>query len=238
MIGGQAERFDAVWRDGRYDGFSRGTDGQTTTPLLETLLDNLDSPSGTLPHVVEGGAGSGDHSITIAQRGYRVTAVEYSPSAVEEIRANAQVLPPSCRDKIAVIQGDLLGYLRNGPDNMSAFYANSVLHFFSSSERAEVYERVGGLQSAGGLIAVSFKAEGDALQGRGDAIDVTEAGVLVRSAEDGITRLFVRNTTPLARELEKAGYVITGDGVYKWDVQSYNYWGEAGKFIGFLAVRK
>ncbi len=241
MTNGTAEQFAAVWRNGLYGGFSRGTDGQNTTPFLEMLIKRLENEF-TLPHVVEGGSGSGDHAITLAQRGMRVTAVEYSPDAVEQFRDVLAAHPCSYRGRIEVVQGDLLEYLRQAKGRISAFYANSVLHFFGQEERQEVYGLLGGRQFPGGLIAVSFKAEGDILQGRGDVLEENEAGVLVKSTEDGITkkagitRLFVRNPEPLAREITGAGYAL--DTVCRWDVQGYNYQGEVSKFIGLLAVRR
>ncbi|PIN76889.1 hypothetical protein COV17_00580 [Candidatus Woesearchaeota archaeon CG10_big_fil_rev_8_21_14_0_10_36_11] len=234
----EAERFDIVWKKGKYDGFSSGTNGEVTTPFLELLLGTLQTYSARLPHVIEGGAGSGNHSFTLARRGCRVTSVEYSGAAADKIKARKQAQPCSYRDRITVVQGDLLGYLQNGAESALAFYANSVLHFFSADERAELYERVRGLQPARGLIAVSFKAEGDALQSRGDVIEEIEAGVLVKSREDDITRLFVRNPGALAREIEQAGYLVPDSAIHQWEVQGYNHQGEAGKFVGFLGVKR
>jgi len=235
----EAERFDEVWRHGKYDGFSHGTGGQTTTPFLEALLKKLNGRLTRLPHVIEGGAGSGDHSLTIVRRGCRVTSIEYSNRAVDKIKALKQVQPCSYRDRITVVQADLLSYLRNCTESALAFYANSVLHFFSSDERAEVYERVRDLlQPDNGLIAVSFKAEGDALQSRGEPVEETEAGVLVKSREDDITRLFVRDPKALSREIEQAGYLVPDGSIHRWEVHGYNYSGEAGKFVGFLGVKR
>ena len=238
MTEDEAKRFDAVWKNGKYDGFSSGTDGQESTPLLEAMLKRLHDSPEIWPHVIEGGAGSGDHSFTLARNGCRVTAVEYSEKAANRIKDRKQAQPCSYRDMITVVQNDLFRYLRNGAENAQAFYANSVLHFFKPDERYEVYARIRELQPKDGLIAVSFKAEGDALQSRGEQVGEIEAGVLVRSREDDITRLFVRNPIALAREIEQVGYLVPDSAIHQWDVQGYNHQGEAGKFVGFLGVRR
>lgn len=241
----EAEWFNEVWKQKLYDGFSNGTEGQVTTLFLDALLEQLHNYQ--LPHVIEGGAGSGDHSFTLARRGCQVTAVEYSETAVDIIKDRKQALPCSYRNRITVIQGDLLKYLRDNTGNSTedsvknaqALYANSVLHFFSPDERTVVYERVRTLLLPNGLLAVSFKAEGDALQSRGEIVGENDIGVLVRGGEgDHIPRLFVRNPKELAKEIEQAGYVVPDNAIYQWKVKGYNYPGEEGKFVGFLAVKR
>ncbi len=251
----KAELFNNIWSFGKYAGFSDGTNGQNTTIFLEALIDRLEELNGSqrnlrnlrdsrdsmdslLPHVIEGGAGSGNHSLALASRGYRVTSVEYSEVAVDRIRESIRLLPAACSKQITVVRKDLLGYLDNGAETAQGFYANSVLHFFDTGERAEVYNNVYRLLTPGGLLAVSFKAEGDALQRRGVPERETEAGVLVRDTTDNVTRLFVNNPQAIAREMENAGYIVPENAIYSWEVNGYNYPHEAGKFFGFIGSKK
>ena len=229
-----AEGFAKVWQQGKYKGFSSGTENQRTTPLLDALVERLTPLNGTKSHIVEGGAGSGDHSITLARNGFQVTAVEYSETAARSLQERKRGLPCTYRDDLSVVQGDVLQYL-NQRHEISAFYANSVLHFFTPEDRTKVYTSLNNSQSR--LIAVSFKAEGDSLQSRGDVVKRTSAGDLVKSQEDGISRLFVTDPTSLVRELSDTGYQVGERDIYRWNVNDYNHQGEPGKFVGLLAVR-
>lgn len=226
------DAFARVWKDGMYRGFSKGTSAQDSTPLLTALIDALTQSRANELSVIEGGAGSGDHSITLARQGYRVTAVEYSKHVASNLRERIVHLDDL---KITVVQGDVIDYLKSlSVGSCDAFYANSLFHIYTSEDRVVAYKRLQRIQPQGGLIAVSFKAEGDVLQNHGEVISRTEAGVIVH-VDDGIDRLFVSNPDTLIREIKLVDYSVSPDNVFRWEVPGYNYDGEIGKFIGFLA---
>lgn len=244
-----AEKFASVWRDKRYRGFGNGTSGQDETPLLRALVSHFDRTRGAvrLPsqcggnrigppiRIIEGGPGSGDHTIALAKEGLYVTAVEFAEDAAAEIREKARRGGEGYGLRVKVVNADLLRFLRESKLRPDAFYANSVLHFFSSRDRTVIYLQLSRRETE--VIAVSFKAEGDALQTRGNQVGETRAGVIVRG-DDEIDRLFVRDVIPLINEVTSVGYAIDPGNIHTWDVPDYNIPGEPGRFVGFLAVRE
>jgi hypothetical protein len=106
------------------------------------------------------------------------------------------------------------------------------LHFFTENERVDLYKDLIKLQTAGGILAISFKAVGDALQTRGKVVEVTAAGEIVEG-DDQIKRLFASQPGPLAAEITGAGYELLGS--LTWSVPNYNVEGEDGCFVGFVA---
>ncbi|MBI2665415.1 hypothetical protein HYX12_02220 [Candidatus Woesearchaeota archaeon] len=240
---GQAERYAQSWQEGTYGG--RGESSvQGSTPLLESFIEHLkrgDELDSRVPIVFEGGAGSGDHSIRLVQEGFYVIANEYSGVAATRIHEKARNQLGRCTiGKLAVAKGDIVRWLREKDlTHLDGFYANSLLHTFSAEERLTIYEAVHRIQPSGGLIAVSFKAEGDGVQHEGKNIDETEAGDIVED-KIGISRLFVRNPEPLIEELARAGYKHLE--TLTWDVPKYiavrTYDSSPRKFVGLLVQKK
>ncbi|MBS3121909.1 class I SAM-dependent methyltransferase [Candidatus Woesearchaeota archaeon] len=240
---GQAEKYARSWEQGTY-GAEDESPLQETTPLLESFITHLQryrQSMSKVPLVLEGGAGSGDHAIRLVQNGFLVIANEYSEVATARIlqRGNAR-LPKCTKTRLQVAQGDIVRYLREQESrSLMGFYANSVLHTFSQEERSALYTAVHRVQPQGGLVAVSFKAEGDSVQYKGEFREETEAGKIVEDLI-GINRLFVRNPEPLIEELTKAGYKHLE--TFAWNVVKYiavnTYDLGERKFIGFLAQKE
>ena len=239
---GQAELFAQSWKDGTYG--ERGESPlQGSTPLLESFIGYLKKKvqsDSRVPIVFEGGAGSGDHAIRLVQEGCYVIANEYSGVAATRIHEKGRSQLSRCdRTNLVVAQGDVLGWLRKKDlTPLDGFYANSVLHTFSPEERSAIYQAVHKIQPKGGVIAVSFKADGDGVQEGGIIREETKAGTVVED-KLGIGRLFVRNSEPLIEELVRAGYNHLE--TFTWDVAQYiavkNYHAGTRKFVGFLAQK-
>ena len=224
---------ETVWNQDVYQGFSRDTPGAATTPFLETFISEVrQSSPNRPPHVLELGAGACDHALRCAMEGLRVTAVEYSQSATVRAREVLTLRPDLdmriVRDDLFAVTADLQHGCLNG------LYANSVFHFLSAEERREQYRHIHRALAPQGVLAVSFKAEGDALQRRGCVVAQTPAGVVVRG-DDGIDRLFVRRIDMLCRELQDCGFFL--HDVIRWSVANYNITDEPGHFVGFVASR-
>lgn len=227
-----AELFERVWSSDSYAGFSHGTTGAHATPFLDAFIAQVKRLGAARPRVAELGAGSGDHARRLHAEGFDVTAVEASEAAVRFMTDRTI----SAGGGLRVLQMDLLEYARGvSPGSLDALYANSVLHFLSPGERAELYGRLAGAFGGEGVIGVSFKAQGDALQERGSVVQETAAGAIVEDAADRVRRLFVRDPAPLVEELRAAGFREIG--VVSWSVPSYNIEGRDGRFVGILADR-
>jgi len=227
-----AELFDEVWRRGTYAGFSRNTPGESTTPFLDAFAREVMALGTTTPRVVELGAGSCDHALRLALEGFSTTAVEYSGVAVAAARERMRAYPDLL---LEVVQADLFAFTaRLARNHLAGVYANSVFHFLSPDERCNQYRLLRGVLVERGVLGISFKARGDALERRGRVVEETRAGRVVEG-EDGIRRLFVADVDALADEMRGEGYTVRR--AIQWSVPGYNVSGETGEFVGFLATR-
>lgn len=225
-----AQLYEDVWRRGTYSGFSHNTRGESTTPFLEAFLREVKTLEVKSPSVVELGAGSCDHAMRCAREGIRTTAVEYSRVAVDAARERARHYPDL---ELEIIQADLASFTSGLPrGQLTGLYANAVFHFLTEEQRRKQYRVVREALVERGVLAISFKAHGDALEERGSIVENTRAGALVEG-EDRIRRLFVANPHALAAEMRGEGYSIRQ--VIHWSVPGYNIAGESGVFVGILA---
>jgi hypothetical protein len=228
-----AELFDHVWQRGTYSGFSHNTRGESSTPFLEAFLREMKTLEVKTPRIVELGAGSCDHAIRCALEGFRTTAVEYSSVAVAAARE--RVLKRHPKLELEIVQADLCAFTVGlAPNHVAGLYANSVFHFLTAEERMHQYGILRSALVKRGVLGISFKARGDALERRGSVVEKTAAGAVVEG-EDGIRRLFVADVDQLADEMRREGYTISQ--VIHWSVPGYNVASESGVFVGILATR-
>ena len=227
-----ADLYDDVWRRGTYSGFSHDTCGQSSTPFLDEFLEAVKELRAHAPRIVELGAGSCDHALRFARSGVPTTAVEYSGAAVAAARARAQEYPGI---PLEIVQADLFAFTATlAASRLTGAYANAVFHFLSAEQRRGQYRVLRQALVERGLLAISFKAEGDALQSRGSVAHQTTAGPVVRG-DDGICRLFVAEVDVLAQEMRDEGFTVCR--AIRWSVPDYNIPAEKGEFVGLLASR-
>jgi hypothetical protein len=164
-----------------------------------------------------------------------IIAVEYSQTAVNDAKARSIHLDEAARRRLTIQCGDLFKCLEQYEENsLNGIYANSVFHFLSAEQRENAYKQSFKLLSVDGIIGVSFKFQGDALFKRGEVVEETDAGMIIRDKTDNIDRLFVSPTgvDVLANELESCGFAI--DSIIRWSVPNYNINGDNGLFVGFI----
>jgi hypothetical protein len=227
-----AELFDSVWRRNTYSGFSHNTRGESSTPFLEAFVREVKALEVKAPRIVELGAGSCDHAMRFALEGFATTAVEYSSVAVaaarERVRRYAKL-------ELEIVQADLCAFTAGlAPNHLAGLYANSVFHFLTAEERRKQYRILRAALVKRGVLGISFKARGDALERRGSVVEKTAAGDVVEG-EDGIRRLFVADVDTLADEMRDEGYAV-GEAIH-WSVPGYNIASESAAFVGLLATR-
>jgi len=226
-----AELFDHVWQRGTYSGFSHKTRGESSTPFLEAFLREVKTLEVKTPRIVELGAGSCDHAIRCALEGFHTTAVEYSSVAVTAARE--RVAQRYAKLQLDIVEADLCAFTAGlSPDHVAGLYANSVFHFLTAEERRHQYQVLRTALVERGVLGISFKAHGDALERRGSVVDRTAAGAVVEG-DDGIRRLFVADVDALSAEMRDEGYTI--GQVIHWSVPGYNIASESGVFVGVLA---
>lgn len=217
-----------------------GRTAEKSTPLLDVLREQLESR--TKPRIViEAAAGSGDHTLALASQveHTHVYAIDTDPKATASMRTKLaeSIYQFKVGSRVVVETGDIFGHLNRRKRQrrpLDAFYANSFVHVLPLAERRRLYATISELQPKGGLIAVSFKAEGDAMQGRGLPAGEDERGVY-ETDRYGLRRLFVRDTLPLQQELRWAGYSVLR--TESWSTPDYDIRGEVGRFVGFLAQK-
>ena len=240
---GYGETYAESYSNGTY-GDSENASIQASTPFLEAFRERVKAnySGNAAPHVFEGAAGFGDHSIRLViEEGFKVTANDNSEDAVRIINSRISgSCPPCLQTRIQVIPGDIVGSLRTlESQSVDGFYTNSFVHTLTRDVRRALYGEGYKVQPVGGVTAHSFKAEGDALENDGELVEETLLGRVVRDRK-GIERLFVSDPDSLIVELEQAGY---GDiEVIRWDVPKYiakkDYPEGTRKFIGFIGTKK
>jgi trans-aconitate methyltransferase len=227
-----AELYAGVWQRGLYSGFSRNTRGESSTPFLDAFVHEVSELITDVPRVVELGAGSCHHALRLALAGLHTTAVEYSDVAVAAARQCARRFADV---ELEIVQADLFAFTAQLPEShLAGVYANAVFHFLSPDQRRNQYRVLRQALVVGGVLGISFKAEGDALQRRGSVVEETAAGPVVRG-DDGICRLFVTCTDALKREMHEQGYTVKRE--IRWSVSDYNVPDESSEFVGLLATR-
>jgi trans-aconitate methyltransferase len=227
-----AELYAAVWQRDLYSGFSRNTRGESSTPFLDRFVHEVGALKTEVPRVVELGAGSCNHALRLALSGFHTTAVEYSGVAVAAARQYARRFGDI---QLEIVQADLLTFTAQLPSShLAGVYANAVFHFLSPDQRRSQYRVLREALVERGVLGISFKAEGDALQRRGSVVEETAAGPVVRG-DDGICRLFVTSVDALGDEMRAEGYTVRR--ATRWSVPDYNISDESSEFIGLLATR-
>jgi SAM-dependent methyltransferase len=169
----------------------------------------------------------------------KVIGIEYSQTAVDDARKRANQLEEDVQSRLQIQRGDLFTFFKEFDKNsLDGIYANSVFHFLTPLQRKDLYQECYQLLKSDGIIGVSFKFQGDALFKRGEIIEKTDAGTIIRDSNDNITRLFVSpsGVDVLANEIELAGFEISA--IIRWSVPNYNIDGDQGLFVGFLGKHK
>ena len=108
------------------------------------------------------GSGYGRNAQFFAQRGYDVTGIEVSATAL----ALAQTRSPGCRFIRASVLDDVLP-----GETFDAIYCFNVLHLFLAAERRETIRRCGRWLRSGGLAYFVAFSEQEATYGKGKAVE-------------------------------------------------------------------
>lgn len=95
------EEFDAAYWEDRYRN-SVGAAGHDPSPSLATLTSEI-RPGRAL----DAGCGTGGDALWLAAHGWHVTALDVSPTALEQGRESARVAGPAFAERIEWVQADL-----------------------------------------------------------------------------------------------------------------------------------
>ncbi|BBH53109.1 class I SAM-dependent methyltransferase [Fluviispira sanaruensis] len=222
---------EEVWSKDVYKGFSLGTLGAQTTPFLSAFIKHVKDINNNQAKLIEFGAGSGEHSITLAKEGFSVTAIESSKTAISLMKKRMQ----NENINLNIIDINIFDYLKKDiRDEFIGIYANAVLHLLTETERQKLYKNFIRIQPHNSILAVSFKGVGDSLQKICTLQENTDAGPIYLG-KDKIKRLFVSNPIPLIQEIQNAGYIHI-EAIH-WAIPDSNIIGEDSVFIGLIAEK-
>jgi len=117
------------------------------TKNLKTLLDL--------------GCGDGRDSIYFSNKGLKVTAVDFSESGIEELKAR--------QNRIDCVLKDIRNV--NFPKNsFDVIYAHLALHYFDDKTTSNIFDNLYKILKKGGLIFIKCKSTDDPLFGKGEKV--------------------------------------------------------------------
>lgn len=177
-------------------------------PLVWRLLEEL-APRGAPLRVLELGCGIGNDAFGFLEAGAveSYLGVDLSQEALDAFAARAGLESPRVRPELR--RGDFLGLLRGGAGSVGApslVYSYSSLHYFSSSELAEIHRLVREIlrpRGPEGYFAFGIKGQGSVWDGQG--LPLYRPDVWVNG--DGQSRWFPSREA-LVRQLDSAGFEV------------------------------
>lgn len=111
--------------------------------------------------VLDVGCGQGTQALRLAQAGHQVTAVDSSPSLLSELAASRAALPPEARDRVHVVEADILAMPPAG--TFDVVLCHGVLMYFP--DPAPLLDVLAARVAAGGLLSLLVRnADGLALR--------------------------------------------------------------------------
>jgi SAM-dependent methyltransferase len=133
---------EAAWEE-RYRSAPSVWSGQ---PNPQLLAEASDLPPGTALDI---GCGEGADAIWLADRGWRVTAVDFSTTALERGAAHAAVLGPEIAARIEWRHADLRSWT---PDPASFDLVSAQYMHLPSAERRPLFARLAAAVAPGGTL--------------------------------------------------------------------------------------
>jgi SAM-dependent methyltransferase len=153
----------------------------------EVLVDLIDSGIIRPCKAVDLGCGTGNYAIYLAGRGFQVTGIDISPTAVGIARENAKGKGARC-DFIAA---DVLGDLDEVGGTFDFAYDWELLHHIFPEQRAKYVENVSRLLSPDGrYLSVCFSEKSTQFGGSGKYRETPLGTVLYFSTETELRNLF------------------------------------------------
>ena len=153
------------------------------------LVDLIESGVIRPCKAVDLGCGTGNYAIYLAGRGFRVTGVDISPTAISIARENAKSKGARC-DFIAA---DVLGDLQEVGGTFDFAYDWELLHHIFPEQRAKYVENVSRLLNPNGrYLSVCFSEKNPQFGGSGKYRETPLGTVLYFSSETELRDLFER----------------------------------------------
>lgn len=136
---------------------------------------------------VDLGCGAGNYALYLAGRGFTVTGIDSSPTAIQIAQANARKQGASCRFIVA----NLLGNMREVPDMFDFAYDWEVLHHIFPEDRETYVKNVHKILNPGATyLSVCFSEADPQFGGKGKFRTTPVGTTLYFSSEPELRDLF------------------------------------------------
>ena len=116
-------------------------------PNAQLVAEASDAPVGAALDI---GCGEGADAIWLADRGWRVTAVDLAPTALERAAAHADAAGPAVSGRVRWIQADVMRWV---PDKEYDLVTTHYLHLAGEPRRA-LFARLAAAVAPGGTLVV------------------------------------------------------------------------------------
>ncbi|WP_407560376.1 class I SAM-dependent methyltransferase [Streptomyces sp. 184] len=150
MTNATEEFGEAYWED-RYRARDAVWSGRPNPQLVAELAD---LPPGT---ALEAGCGEGADAIWLAERGWRVTAVDISATALHRARAHAEARGPAVAGRLTWVRADLTGAMPDG----GPFDLVTTHYVHTTASREALFRRLAAAVAPGGTLLVVGHHETD-----------------------------------------------------------------------------
>lgn len=112
------------------------------------------------------GCGNGKDSIYFAKKGLHVTAVDFSSTAIEQLK---QTIAEKALSNINTIKEDIL-YLDMDDNSFDVIYAHLSLQYFDDEITTRIFDKLYKILKPEGMIFIRCKSKDDHLYGQGEKI--------------------------------------------------------------------
>jgi len=118
-------------------------------------------------HVLEVGCGEGNEAISLARRGIRVSAFDFSRTALDAARLNA------ARENVAVEfrEHDAVKPLPYPSEEFNGVFAHLSLHYFCDAQTRLIFGEIARITIPGGILLFTVRSVRDSGYGQGCAIE-------------------------------------------------------------------
>ena len=170
--------------------------------------------------VLEVGCGQGREAISLAHRGFAVSAFDHSEVAISIARENAM----KAGRKVAFIEHDTTRPFPYASDSFGGAFAHLSLHYFDDSVTETIFNELQRVLVSGGVLFFTVRSTRDPLYGRGENL-----GENIFCLRGHIRHFF------------DISYI--NDALSKWDIRLLDWYDTShrtvnpGVFIRVLAIR-
>ena len=160
---GRFEQSDTPWQLNR-----------ASTVLMEAL-DELESGGFSLAEkqVLSPGCGRGVDALEVASRGARVLAVDWSSTAVEDLKSRYEALRSSCHGAVQVVAGD---FLAMEPQPVDIVIEHTFFCAIDPSMRKTYAEKIAQWTKPGGFLVGNFFVLGEEVVKTLPGLSLTQRG--------------------------------------------------------------